>query len=117
MSRRPAPVAQPTGVTATPENFTVVGDLNVAPGGFLIFAANGGTDETHGGLPFVSYEYATSFILNNANTDWVALKTADGQLVDSIAYSTRNAAGTAISSSQWTLPLRIAHATAVADVL
>jgi hypothetical protein len=82
-----------SGVTATPESFTVMSDVEIAAGGFAIFAASGGTDETHGGLPFVSYEYPTSFILNNSNTDWLALKTADGQLVDSVAYSTRNATG------------------------
>ncbi|MFL5579903.1 MAG: DNA/RNA non-specific endonuclease, partial [Gemmatimonadaceae bacterium] len=87
-----------SGVTATPESFTVATDVNVPAGGFAVFVSSptSPVDPTYGGLPaaVISYKYPTNFILNNSNTDWIALKMPDGTLVDSIAYSARTSTGT-----------------------
>jgi len=88
-----------SGVTVTPEQHVIGSNVVIAPGGYAVLG-NNGNSATNGGLT-VNYAYpasgAGSIILNNSNTDWLALKMGDGTLVDSVAYSARNSSGTIVA--------------------
>src|SRR5687767_2572222 len=72
-----------SGVTATPESHVIAASVVVPAHGYAVLGTNAGTN--NGGVT-LNYSYGAPIILNNSNTDWLALKRPDGSLADSIAY-------------------------------
>ena len=83
-----------SGVTATPESHTIASSVVIPPGGYAVLGNNANAF-TNGGVT-VNYAWTpgTAIQLNNSNTDWLALKTPDGTLMDSVAYSVRTSGNT-----------------------
>lgn len=81
-----------SGVTTPPEQHTIATSVVVLSGGYAVVGNNANT-ATNGGVE-EQYSYppsgAGAIILNNSNTDWLALKLPDGTVVDSVAYSARS---------------------------
>jgi DNA/RNA endonuclease G (NUC1) len=70
----------------------VIGGTLVVPAGGYAVIGNNTNAATNGGVA-QGYSYGTAIALNNSNTDWLTLKTPDGALVDSVAYSVSTFAG------------------------
>lgn len=86
------------GITAAgvpTDRHTISGSVIVPAGGYIVIGNNANT-ATNGGVN-EAYSYpasgtGVSIVLNNANTDWITLKTPTGVLVDSVSYSARSGA-------------------------
>src|SRR3954470_13756306 len=92
-------LASGPGITAAgvaTDRHTIGSSVIVPAGGYVVLGNNANT-ATNGGVA-EAYSYpatgaGVSITLNNANTDWITLKTPAGVLVDSVAYSASTFSG------------------------
>jgi DNA/RNA endonuclease G (NUC1)/PKD repeat protein len=77
------------------ETHTIASSVVVPPQTYVVLG-NNSNSATNGGVT-EAYSYGAAITLNNSNTDWLALKMADGTLVDSVAYSARDAGGVIVA--------------------
>jgi DNA/RNA endonuclease G (NUC1)/PKD repeat protein len=88
-------IVSAAGATAS-ESHTIASSVIVDPGEYVVLGNNTNT-ATNGGVPEV-YSYGTSIALNNgsstgAATEWLALRTAMGITLDSVAYAVKPPGG------------------------
>lgn len=69
------------------ESHVIDRSVVVDPGSYAVLG-NNDTTSRNGGV-VEQYSYGADIVLNNSTTDWLVLRTADGVLVDSVAYSAR----------------------------
>jgi DNA/RNA endonuclease G (NUC1)/PKD repeat protein len=83
-------IVSASGLTNS-ESHTIASAVVVAAGDYVVFGTNANTS-TNGGAP-VDYAYGSSISLNNGSStsanEWLALRTAAGVTLDSVAYATR----------------------------
>ncbi len=83
-------IVSAAGLTAS-ESHTIASAVVVNPGAYVVFGNNPNT-ATNGGVA-VDYSYGSAITLNNGSSssanEWLALRTAAGVTVDSVAYATR----------------------------
>ena len=83
-------IVSAAGATSS-ESHTIASDVFVAPGEYVVFGNNANTS-TNGGVS-VAYSYGSSIALNNGSsssaTEWLAIRTAAGVTLDSVAYAVR----------------------------
>jgi DNA/RNA endonuclease G (NUC1)/PKD repeat protein len=89
------PSVSSTGLAT--DRHTIGSSVIVPAGGYVVLGNNANTT-TNGGVA-EAYSYpatgaGVSITLNNANTDWITLKTPAGVLIDSVAYSASHFSGT-----------------------
>jgi DNA/RNA endonuclease YhcR with UshA esterase domain len=63
---------------------TIQSSLVIPAGGYVVLGRN--ADQTlNGGVP-VDYAYGTTYTMNNSGNDWIVLRNAAGDMVDSVYY-------------------------------